>query len=192
MIYIVVYPPYLQLDILKNCQEYTQIMELILTNLVHDFNKMIYSFIETKHIDPAKVQEIDEYILQIRLCKQATIRPNMNRRDIVKIFSGINLIENFLVKSKEHLLEGIERKENPKSAKDIFEFESEMVELANKIDAYTIKPVGDLSNSINSTSIYLRERLRANELYPSINEGLNPRDKATKEIAQSLVKGIGI
>lgn len=168
------------------------IMSLDLTNLVHDFGKLIYSFIATEKIDVEKVEEIEELINEIEVYKKNIIKFDYEKKELIKIFSGLNLIKNFFKKSKEHLLIGAAKRENPKSAKDIYQFQNEIVLLANYVDSYKIKPVADMSNRINSTSLYLRERLRTEELYPAINEIINPNDKETKEITHVLMKKVGL
>jgi hypothetical protein len=167
-------------------------MNLVLTNTVHEFNNLVYSFIKTKKIDETKIDSIDSFICEIKKYKETIVRLKHERKELVKIFSGLNLIENFLAKSKGRLIMGIQKKENPKSAEDIYAFREDIVLLANTIDSYALKPVGDLSAKINAMSFNLRERLRANSLYPEIGEKINPKDKQTKEITKILIKEMGI
>jgi len=179
-------------NLLNNANLLISIMQLFLTNIVHEFDTLICAFIETGRIDPFKVEAIDELITQITEYKKIAVKSTSERKDLIKIFSGINLIENFLKKSKVHLREGIAKKENPKSAKEIYQFQERIVFLANKIDQYTIKPTSDLPNGINFTSLQLRQRLRAEGLYPEVSQMVNLKDKRSKDIIQTLVNEIGL
>ncbi len=155
-------------------------MSLELTNSVHVFTRDLSNFVEAKKIDETKVNNIDVWIDEVRNYKAFFTGINKRTMDTIKIFSGLNVLEHFFIFSKKHLLEGIAKKENPKSAREILVFEEDLVFLANQIDSYKENRLQDTPNQVNFISRQLRERFRDAELFPSIEE-LEKTERKNKE-----------
>lgn len=164
--------------------------ELELTNSVNEFNRMIEKFILNKKISEIEVKNIKNISKIVADYKKYFSNSNKKPIEIVKIFTGLNLLENFLILSEKRLLEGIEKKENPKSAEEIYLFGEDLKILSNNIDAFKLNSKRDLPNIINFHSIELRERLRDSRLYPTIEEIEKMKDKNSKELQKQFIKQV--
>lgn len=166
-------------------------MELALTNSVHDFKQMLNSFIASKKIVEEELTITDNIISVISDYKKSFARSNnIKSIEIVKIFSGLNLLQNFLRLSKKNLMQGVKKHENPKKAKEVCVFLDEIIDLANKIDSFKLNSAKNLASDINLQAIELREELRNNNLYPQISELERSRDKQSKKINELFTQKI--
>lgn len=163
-------------------------MELQLTNSTHNFNRMLDSFIQNETIVSEELGEIDNIIQVIYEYKNWFANSDKKPIEIVKVFSGLNLLEKFFYSSKKQLLEGVKKKENPTSAKKIINFSEDIVELSNKIDASKLNSMKDMPNSINSQAIELREYLRDEKLYPSLEKIEKFTEKKNEKFQELFIK----
>jgi len=166
-------------------------MSLELTNGVHGFNNLLSSFITCEHIEEVKVKDIESIVGLVEQYKLDFLSRKEHRPiDLINIYSGLNLLKNFFICAQNHLLEGITKKENPKSAKEVFEFSEDIVILANLIDEFKLNEHKDTPSYINKFSIELRERLREKELFPSIDELSNYKGVEGSYVDKIFAKAI--
>lgn len=166
------------------------LMELELNNSLRGFNLLVNQFISCKEIVKEEVETIDNIIQTISAYKNYFANSNKKGIDIVKVFSGLNVIERFLLFSKEHLLEGTRKKENPVSAEEIQPFIEDLIAISSEIDAFKLNPSRDMPSSINERSLYLREKLRKEFALPVSEELENLRDKNSKAIYKKFLNQI--
>jgi len=163
-------------------------MDFALTNSIHHFIQVLDRFISTSQIDLDQLDKIDTTLDIISEYKTHFANSNKKSIDIVKAFSGLNLLQNFLITAKGHLEEGVGKKENPKSAKEIFVFADDVVELSNKIDSFRLNSPRDIATRISQQAIELREDLRTNALYPAISNIENFGNKNGQELQDLFVE----
>lgn len=141
-------------------------MELYLTNSAHEFNNLLNRFIENKKIEAESLISIDSTIKQVKKYKNFFANSQIGGINIVKLFSGLNLLENFYTYSKKRLINSVKIKENPKSAEEILAFMNDIISLSNRLDTFKINATKDSPEQINEIALELREPLREKKLYP--------------------------
>ena len=158
------------------------VYDLSLTNGAHEFKRSLEQFIQNKHIDPEAVSGISSFISAVPEYKKA-VADGKNNIDSVKVFSGLNALDTFILAAKKHLEGGIARKENPKSAEDLMEFSSDIIALANQIDMYVQNQNNASPSQINDIALHLREKMRLKELI-KLNE--IPKSKGEKKFSEKI------
>ena len=145
-------------------------MDEYLLNSIKSIQGMLQGFISSKRIDTDNMASIDASLQAINSYKQSFAKSKKDNFEIVKVFGGLNVIENFLKVAKLRLYDAKKRGENPTTAERLLEYNQELIPLIQDIEDYHKNGKAATLTEIDSESLKCRFILREKAFYPSIEE----------------------